>query len=178
VCAQEARWQLGLDEVLLMPVGEAPHRAIEHDPGPEERFELCRLAAAGAEWLTPSRAEVDRAGPSYTADTLAALRAQRPEAELYFVLGGDQALHLPGWHEPARVLEQATLAVVERDGVSIDDVKAAVSAVGEARMRPFSMPRIDVSSTEVRRRVAEGRPYRFLVPERVADRIEQAGLYR
>jgi nicotinate-nucleotide adenylyltransferase len=161
-----------------MPVGEAPHRAIEHDPGPEERFELCRLAAEGAEWLTPSRAEIDRPGPSYTADTLAALRAGRPEAELYFLLGGDQALHLPQWHEPARVLEQATLAVVERDGVSIDDVQAAVSAVGEARLRPFSMPRIDVSSTEVRRRIADGRPYRFLVPERVAERIERAGLYR
>jgi nicotinate-nucleotide adenylyltransferase len=178
VCAQEAWWQLELDEVLLMPVGEAPHRPVEHDPGGEERFELCRLAAGGAEWLTASRAEVDRDGPSYTVDTLAELRAERPQADLYFVLGADQALRLPEWHEPARVLELATLAIAERDGVPIEDVEAAVTRAGPARMERFVMPRLDVSSTEVRGRVAAGQPYRFLVPEPVADRIERVGLYR
>jgi nicotinate-nucleotide adenylyltransferase len=174
VCAQEARWQLQLDGVLLMPVGEAPHRTIEHDPGAEERYELCRLAAEGVEWLTASREEVDREGPSYTADTLERLGG----AELFFVLGADQALRLAEWHEPERVLRAATLAIVEREGLSTEDVLAAVSAVGEARVEHVTMPRIDVSSTEVRRRVGEGKPYRFLVPERVAMRIERAGLYR
>jgi nicotinate-nucleotide adenylyltransferase len=174
VCAQEAQWQLELDEVLLMPVGQAPHRPIEHDPGPEERFELCRLAADGVEWLTASRAEVDRPGPSYTVETLESFQ----DAELYFVLGADQALRLAEWHEPERVLRAATLAIVEREGVPIEDVEAAVSAVGQARVEPVGMPRIDVSSTEVRRRVAEGKPYRFLVPAPVADRIERVGLYR
>jgi len=178
VCAQEARWQLELDEVLLMPAGRAPHRTIEPEPGPEERWELARLAAEGAEWLSASRAEVDRPGPSYTADTLAALAEERAGTELHFVLGADQALQLGAWHEPERVLALAGLAVVERDGVPMEEVRKAVTAVGDARMEPFTMPRIDVSSTEVRRRVAEGRPYRFLVPERVADRIERAGLYR
>jgi nicotinate-nucleotide adenylyltransferase len=174
VCAQEACWQLELDEVRLMPVGQAPHRPIEHDPGPEERFELCRLAAEGVDWLTASRDEVDRPGPSYTADTLERMQ----DEELYFVMGADQALRLAQWHDPERVLRVATLAVAEREGVSIEDVRAAVSAVGQARVEAFAMPRIDVSSTEVRRRVAEGHPYRFLVPERVADRIERTGLYR
>jgi len=174
VCAQEARWQLELDEVLLMPVGRAPHRRVEHDPGPEERFELCRLAADGVEWLTASRAEVDRPGPSYTADTLEEVR----DADLFFLLGADQALRLAEWHDPERVLRAATLAIVEREGVAIEEAEAAVSAVGEARVEAFSMPRIDVSSTDVRRRVAERQPYRFLVPEAVADRIERVGLYR
>jgi nicotinate-nucleotide adenylyltransferase len=174
VCAQEARWQLELDEVLLMPVGEAPHRPVEHDPGPEERFELCRLAAGGVEGLTASRAEVDRPGPSFTADTLEGLG----DGDLYFLLGADQALRLAEWHEPERVLRAATLAIVEREGVAIEEAEAAVSAVGQARVEAFSMPRIDVSSTDVRRRVAEGEPYRFLVPEPVADRIERMGLYR
>jgi nicotinate-nucleotide adenylyltransferase len=178
VCAQEARWQLELEEVLLMPVGEAPHRAIEDDPGPEERFELCRLAAEGAEWLTASRAEVDRPGRSYTVDTLERLAAERPGAELHFIMGADQARQLSAWHEPRRLLDLATLAIAERDGVPMDEVRAAVAAVGDARLEPFRMLRIDVSSTEVRRRVADGRPYRFLVPERVADRIERGGLYR
>jgi nicotinate-nucleotide adenylyltransferase len=178
VCAQEARWQLELDEVLLMPVGRAPHRPIEPEPGAEERWELCRLAAEGTDWLEASRAEVDRPGPSYTADTLAGLARERPDAELHFVLGADQALQLGTWHEPRQVLALAGLAVVERDGVPMADVRKAVSAVGEARIEPFTMPRIDVSSTEVRRRIAEGRPYRFMVPGRVADRIERVGLYR
>ena len=84
----------------------------------------------------------------------------------------------PSWHEPERVLRAATLAIVEREGVAIEEAEAAVSAVGQARVEAFSMPRIDVSSTDVRRRVAEGQPYRFLVPEPVADRIERMGLYR
>ncbi len=167
-----------LEEVLLMPVGQAPHRPIEQEPGAEERHELCRLAAEEAEWLTASRAEIDREGPSYTADTLEQLRAQRGGDELYFILGADQALRLGQWHEPERVVATATLAVVERDGVPVDDVKAAVATLGDARVEPFRMHRIDVSSTEVRRRVAERRPYRFLVPAPVADRIERVGLYR
>ena len=173
MCAQEAYWQLELDEVLLMPVREAPHRQVEQDPGAEERFELCRLAAEGADWLTASRIEVDRPGPSYTADTLEAMNG-----ELFFIMGADQALQLAGWHEPERVLAAATLAVAERDGVPFSEAETAVKAVGDAHLRPFEMPRIDVSSTEVRRRVAAGRPYRVLVPERVGDRIERAGLYR
>jgi nicotinate-nucleotide adenylyltransferase len=173
VCAQEARWQLGLDEVLLMPVGEAPHRAIEHDPGAEVRFELCELAAQGAGWLSASRAEVDRPGPSYTADTV-----ERLGGDLFFVMGADQTLTFAEWHQPERVLRAATVAIVERAGVPIEDAEAAIRAVGPARVARFTMPRIDVSSTEVRRRVAEGRPYEFLVPEAVAERIEQLGLYR
>jgi nicotinate-nucleotide adenylyltransferase len=176
VCAQEARWQLELDEVLLMPVGEAPHRAIDRDPGPEERFELCRLAAEGVDWLTASRAEVDRPGPSYTADTLEQLGGAGRET--YLILGADQALRLGSWREPERVLQGATLAVVEREGVPIEEVRRAIGEVGDARAQTFTMPRIDVSSSDVRRRVADGRPYRFLVPERVADRIERVGLYR
>jgi nicotinate-nucleotide adenylyltransferase len=178
VCAQEAHWQLELDQVLLMPVGDAPHREVERDPGREERFELCRLAAEGTEWLHVSRAEVDRPGPSYTVDTLEALRREHPDAELHFIMGADQALRIGTWHEPARVLELSALAIAERDGISIEQVEAAVAAVGEARLERFTMPRIDVSSTAVRRRAAEGRPYGFLVPERVAERIERVGLYR
>jgi nicotinate-nucleotide adenylyltransferase len=178
VCAQEARWQLGLDEVLLMPVGEAPHRRIEHDPGAEERLELCRLAAESVEWLTASRAEVDRHGPSYTVDTLEQLHGERPDAGVCFVMGADQALQFATWREPQRVLELAALAIAERDGVAMEDVRSALAAVGDARVEQFAMPRIDVSSTDVRRRVAAGRPYEFLVPERVAARIEQRGLYR
>ena len=179
VCAQEAWWQLGLDGVVLMPVGEPSHRTIDADPGREERLRLCEAAAQGGDWLSASRVDVDRPGPTYTVDTLEDLRARSPEDELVFVLGADQAQQMPGWREPGRVLELARLAVAERAGVSARSVEEALAGVGGGgRVTFFAMPRVDVSSTDVRERVAAGRPYRFLVPERVAGLIEREGLYR
>jgi nicotinate-nucleotide adenylyltransferase len=179
VCAQEAYEQLELDEVVLMPVGEAPHREIEKDPGAELRAVLCEAAVDGAQWLTVSRVEVERGGQTYTVETLAELTQRNPETEYVFVLGADQARRLAGWREPERVLELAELAVAERSGASVDEVRETVAALGGGgRMKTFAMPRIDVSSTEIRARIATGRPYRFLVPERVAEIIEREGLYR
>lgn len=176
--AQEGFWQLGLDRVVLMPAGDAPHKVIEQDPGAEERYLLCELAARGGEWLDASRAEVDRPGPSYTADTLRQLTADRPGDELVWLLGADQARSLPQWHEPAEVLGLATLAVARRDGVGEDEVHDALAGLARAdRVRFFDMPSIGVSSTMVRERVAAHRPFRCFVPERVADRIEEVGLY-
>jgi nicotinate-nucleotide adenylyltransferase len=179
VCAQEAYGQLGLDEVVLMPVGQAPHREIESDPGAETRARLCDAAVEGVEWLTVSRVEVERGGRAYTVDTLAELTQGRPETEYVFVLGADQARRLADWREPGRVLELAELAVAERSGASVGDVRDTVAALGGGgRLTTFAMPRIDVSSTDIRARIATGRPYRFLVPERVAVLIEREGFYR
>jgi nicotinate-nucleotide adenylyltransferase len=179
VCAQEAYWQLGLDGVVLMPLGRASHRSVEPDPGPEERYRLCEAAAHGVDWLTVSRVEVDRDGETFTVDTLEQLREQSPDDEYVFVLGADQAMRLETWRDPARVLELTPLAVAERAGVPLEALHDIVVRLGgEGRLTPFSMPRMDVSSTEVRERVAAGRPYRFLVPEGVAQLIEQGGLYR
>ena len=107
VCAQEAQVQLELDRVVLVPVGQAPHRTIADDPGAEARLEMAELAVEGDPSLSVSRIELDRPGPSYTADTLAALRERAPDDELTLILGGDQAAALPSWHEPERVLELA-----------------------------------------------------------------------
>jgi nicotinate-nucleotide adenylyltransferase len=162
-----------------MPFGEAPHREVAQDAGRRTRLELCRLAAADDEWLEASGLEVDREGPSYTVTTLRLLREQRPDDELWIVLGADQALTLPRWHEPEEVLSLASVAVAERDGVGSDEVRSAIGALeGSERVRFFSMPRVDVSSSMVRARVAAGQPINHLVPARVAKRIEEAGLYR
>lgn len=178
VCAHEARWQLELDSVLFVPVGEAPHKEIEMDAGREERYALCRLAVAAEEGLEASRLDIDREGPSYTLDTLRVLREQSPLEEFCFILGADEAASLGSWHEPAQVLRLATLAVADRDGVGRAEVLAAVREVGDPdSLRFFSMPRIDLSSTLVRERVAAGQAFRHLVPRAVGDYIEQAGLY-
>ncbi|HLL87390.1 MAG TPA: nicotinate-nucleotide adenylyltransferase [Thermoleophilaceae bacterium] len=178
VCGQEALVQLGLDRVLLVPVGEAPHRAVELDP--QTRVDLCRAAVAGDERFGVSRVEVDREGPSYTVDTLRALgEGSGGEDDLVVILGGDQAAELRHWHDPAGVLSLAEVAVTTRGSVGPEEVRRRLADVrGAERLRSFSMPRIDVSSTLVRARVAEGLPIRYLVPDSVETLIVERGLYR
>jgi nicotinate-nucleotide adenylyltransferase len=180
VCASEAAAQLGLDRVLLTPVALPPHKHTQKDPGPAERLELCRLAIGDDDRLAVCDVEVDRGGPSYTVDTLRTLHERDPENQLTFILGGDIALGLPTWREPEAVLELATLAVAERAGAGRADVAERLEEAfpGLGTLEFFDMPRIDISSSEVRRRVADGRPIRYLVPGPVADRIEQGRLYR
>jgi nicotinate-nucleotide adenylyltransferase len=175
VCAQEAHAQLDLDVVVWVPVGQAPHRDIPQDPGPEVRLQMCDYTTAADERFGLSRIEVDRDGPSYTADTLRALRERSPGDELVLILGGDQAAALRAWHEPEDVIRLATIAVAARGEIDRTRVEDAIG--GEAELRFFDMPRIDVSSTMVRERAASGQPIRYLVPDKVANFIGAQSLY-
>ncbi|MGK2936594.1 MAG: nicotinate-nucleotide adenylyltransferase [Solirubrobacteraceae bacterium] len=181
LCASEAADQLALERVLLVPACEPPHKEVAHDPGPEARAELCELAVAGDPRLEVSRIELERAGRSYTVDTLRTLHATHANTELTFIVGGDMALSLPTWREPAEILRLARLGVAERSGVARQDILDRVgAALGDVsgRIDFFEMPRLDLSSSEIRRRIADARSVRYLVPEAVADRISAQGLYR
>jgi nicotinate-nucleotide adenylyltransferase len=179
VCAQEARAQLGLDRVVLMPVHTPPHKAALDDPGPEARLALCRAAVADDEELEVSTLELDRGGASYTADTLRALHGLHEGDDLTFIVGGDMASSLPSWREPEAVLELARVAVAEREEYRRQEIAERVGALRGAAERIvfFTMPRLDISSSDIRARLAEGRPIRWLVPIAVADEIERRGLY-
>jgi len=177
--AQEALWQLGLDEVVLMPTGEAPHKRIVDDPGRELRLAMTRLAAAEDSRFSVSTLEVDRDGPSYTYETLELLANERGDAELVFVMGADAAVGLESWREPQRVTELARLAVARRAGVSDADVTAVLRSLGAAeRATMLEMPQFGVSSSAVRERAAQGRPLRYLVPDEVARLVEEKGVYQ
>jgi nicotinate-nucleotide adenylyltransferase len=178
VAAQEAYAQLELDVVVWIPVGDAPHRAIEEDPGAEVRFEMVELAISADERFRASRIEIDREGPSYTVDTLRGLRDRGPDDEHFLILGGDQAAALPSWHEPAEVMSLATIAVFERATTSFNSIGITLARLpGREKLRLLQMPRIDISSTMVRRRAAAGKPIRYLVPDKVANFIGARGLY-
>jgi nicotinate-nucleotide adenylyltransferase len=179
VCAAEAAAALDLDRVLLTPVATPPHKAATMDPGPEERLALCRLAVTGDERLGVCDLEVKRGGPSYTVATLRELHERAPEDDLTFIVGGDIALGLPSWHEPEAVLGLATLAVAERSGAGRRDVIERLEQAfpGRPSLRFFDMPRMDVSSSQIRRRVAAGRSIRYFVPDLVAERIARERLY-
>lgn len=179
LCAQEAAWQLGLDRVLLVPVGEAPHKPLPDDPGGKARLEMCQLAIAGGLRLEVSALEVEREGTSYTYETLEQLSESLPRDELVFVLGADQAAGLGGWRSPERVLELARLGIVERSGTARQDVLAALDGLGGGdRAEFFEMPEIAVSSTLVRERIRAERPVRYLLSDPVIEFIAREGLYR
>ena len=181
VCAQAAWSQLGLDRVLLVPGHTPPHTEAVDAPGIEVRVALCEAAVAGDERLGVSRAEADVPGRSYTVDTLNRLHDARPEDQLTFIVGGDMAASLPQWREPRAILELCTIGAAARDGVGRDDVLERLDRElpgASDRIRFFDMPRIDISSTLIRCRVAAGEPVRYLVPDAVAASIEREGLYR
>ena len=175
--AHDAAHQLGLERVLLIPVGEAPHREIDPEPGAEVRMELVERAAQGDELLEASGIEVEREGPSYTFRTLELLLEQSAGDDVTLLMGADVAASLESWKKPERVLELARVGVAVRPGTDLDEAETVLERLG-GRFEAVRMPELSVSSTRVRRRVASGRSIRYLVPDGVREMIEEQGLYR
>jgi nicotinate-nucleotide adenylyltransferase len=171
--AELAREAAGLDRLLLLPSGQPPHRAGAA-AAPLDRYAMVSLASAGHPALLPSDLELRRQGPSYTVETLDTLTAQRPQAELFLVIGSDAFAEMASWHEPERVAALCTLLVIERPGAPA----AAAPALSGARVLRAAGVGLEVSSSAVRRLRQEGRSVRYLVPEPVADYIEKRELYR
>ena len=180
VAASEVAEALELDRVVWVPSARHPFKQGRIGAGPALRLEMVRAAIAGDPRFEADGLELEREGPSYTVDTLRSLAAAAArEDELVVILGGDQAAELPRWREPAAVLSLASVAVTTRGGVGPANVRARLETLpGSDRAVFFSMPRIDVSSTLVRRRVAERLAIRYLVPEGVEALIAERGLYR
>jgi nicotinate-nucleotide adenylyltransferase len=176
--AQEAIDALGLDELVLIPTGVAPHKRIEPEPGAEMRLEMTRRAVAGAERMRASDVEVAREGPSFAYRTLELLVDELQGSELIFVMGADVAAGLGSWRRPERVLELARVAIAEREGVERADVDATLAGLGASeRAEVVSMPQVGISSSMIRERIAAGRPIRWMVPDAVLGLIEEHGLY-
>lgn len=171
--AQDARQALGLDLVLLIPVRVPPHKRADRVTPAALRLEMVREAIAGTDRLEVSEIELGREGPSYTVDTLRRLRDQRPDVELTLIVGADQLAEMADWKEPEEISALAGLAVMNRGAlVPVEpdwDITLEWTAV--------SVTPLDVSSTEIRRRVAEGRPVGHLVPAEVLRIIERENLY-
>lgn len=179
--AEAARDQLGLDQVLLVTTGRAPHKEIEPEPGPEIRLDLTRRAVEGADGLEASGVEVEREGPSYMYETLEILASDLAGSPLWLVCGTDIASTLPNWERPTRVIELAGLAVAPRPGTDSQAVAQAVETLGgdtDARLTVLDFSPRDISSTEVRRRCAAGESIDDLVPPGVSEEIAARGLYR
>jgi len=170
IAAQDVHVALGLDRVLFIPAHAPPHKRSRAISPAAIRLEMLEAAIGDDARFGVDTLELERKGISYTADTLRQLREREPRGELYLLLGTDQARDLGAWREPAEIVRLARLVVMARDGVGSVTLPWPAETVG--------VTRIDVSSTEVRNRMAEGRPIRYLVPDGVLRVIEREGLYR
>lgn len=178
--AEEVRWALALQQVRFVPAALQPLKGAPPGATPARRLEMIRLACADNPAFVPDDLELRRPPPSYTVETLEHLRARSGlGVELWFIVGADAACDLPRWRRVADLVTLARLAIVERPGHTFDPIafeQAVPAAAG--RYRLLDGPRLDLSSTEIRRRVATGRPVRYLVPEAVRQYIADQGLYR
>lgn len=176
--ASDAVEQLSLDRVVFVPAAEQPLKPGSRETPPADRLAMVRALVGDDPRFAVDPIEIDRGGLSYTVDTLGTLVARQPGAELFLLAGADVLATFAHWREPERIRRQATLVVLTRGGA--DGTAPSEAPPDFPGGAPLFLPtrRVDVSSTEVRARLAAGRPIRGFVPESVADLIRSAGLYR
>jgi nicotinate-nucleotide adenylyltransferase len=178
VTAEEALWQFGLDEVAFVPTGQPWMKQDRRVTPAEDRYLMTVIATASNPAFSVSRIEVDRLGPTYTVDTLEELRAEAEEpVELFFVTGADAMLEIFHWKDPDQVLSRAHFIAATRPGYDLTRFEAEAPSA-HANVSVMHIPALAISSTDIRRRVAEGEPIRYLVPEGVQTYIEKSRLYR
>ncbi len=176
--AEEAAVQYELDEVLFVPTGQPWMKEHGEVSAAEHRYLMTVIGTASNPRFSVSRIEVDREGPTYTVDTLRALRDQYPnDLELFFVTGADAMLEILHWKDPEDVLALAHVIAATRPGYDISPFEKEAGA-RHPNFSVMNIPALAISSTDIRLRVKEGRPIRYLVPEGVKSYIEKAGLYR
>jgi nicotinate-nucleotide adenylyltransferase len=175
--AEWAREQLRLERVLFVPAARPPHKRRAGLSPVADRLAMTRLAVRGNQGFAVSTLELDGAGPSFTVDTLRALRQRAPHARLYLLLGADSLDEFRTWRHPEQILGLATLAVARRPGAGARS-RAWTAGAAARRVVWIENPAIDVSSSLLRARARAGRSLRYLVPERVAHYIARHGLYR
>ena len=173
VTAEQARADLGLDEVVFLPAGQ-PWQKDADTTSAEHRYLMTVLATAANPAFSVSRVEVDRDGPTYTVQTLRELRAQLPEGELFFITGADAILNILTWKDADECLELATFVAATRPGYDL----ARLETEGiRAEVCVLDVPALAISSTDVRERFAAGRAVRYLIPREVEEFVRKHGLY-
>ncbi|MBI3943048.1 MAG: nicotinate-nucleotide adenylyltransferase [Chloroflexi bacterium] len=179
VAAQEVYYRLKLDKVYFVPAGHPPHKPQKIITPPEMRVEMVRLAIEHHQGFDISRVDVDRPGPSYTIETLELLKQAWLETQLHFIMGMDSLSDFLTWHAPERIIALTRLAVVSRPHYEADlqSLEKALPRLVE-NIDWVPMPWMEISSTDLQRRVREGAPIRYLVPPAIESYIQEHNLYR
>jgi nicotinate-nucleotide adenylyltransferase len=180
ILAETAADSLDLATVLFVPVGVPPHKAARDLRAPaHHRFAMVERAVADNARFAASRVDIDRPGPHYSVDMLRLLKHDHPDAEFFFLIGGDSLRDLPTWSRPNELLELSYLGVMRRPGTvpDLDDLDDCLPGIRE-RVRWVDAPLLDISATEIARRIAAGQSVRYRLPDSVCAYIEEHGLYR
>jgi nicotinate-nucleotide adenylyltransferase len=177
VTAEEALNQFGLEGVVFVPTGQPWMKEPGIVSSAEDRYLMTVIATASNPLFSVSRMEVDRDGPTYTIDTLRSLKAERgPETELLFITGADAMLEILDWKQPDELFELARFIAATRPGYDVSSFDARTAT--QLGVTVMNVPALAISSTDIRSRVGDARPIRYLVPEGVKSYIEKARLYR
>ena len=177
--AEEARQAFALDEVVFVPNGRPAHKKAYLVSAPEDRYAMTLLATGSNPAFRCSRVEIERPGLSYTIDTVRAFRQARPELDaLYFITGADAVLEILTWHEYDRLVRECQFIAVTRPGFVLERLGEIAGAEFLHQIHFLPIPGLEISSTDLRRRVREGRSVKYLTPEPVESYIRQRGLYR
>lgn len=183
VTAEEARVQFDLAQVVFVPNRYPPHKALNDVTDPEHRYRMTALAVAGNPRFAVSRIEIDRPGPSFTIDTISELRRAHEADELFYITGADAILQIVRgeWERSAELLTLCQFIAASRPGFPIDvhDLRR-YNVTGRLldNLHVMEIPALAISSTDIRGRVAAGRPIRYLLPDAVGDYIADYGLYQ
>jgi len=181
IAAETVREKCRLDRVLLVPAGKPPHKPEEAVSPARHRYLLTCLGTLNNPAFEVDRVDIDRGGMSYTLDTIRALKRRYREAELFFIMGADSLLDLPNWHEPAALLASCRFIVTTRPGWNLHAAEERLGPLfidNRERIEFVEIPQIEISSREIRRRIAAGESVRYLVPDLVLRYIEEHRLYR
>jgi nicotinate-nucleotide adenylyltransferase len=177
--AEEARQAFALEQVVFVPNGRPAHKKAALVSSPEDRYAMTVLATASNPAFACSRVELDRPGPSYTIDTLRHFRTEHPELDaLYFITGADAILEILSWHEAAHLVDEFLFIAVTRPGFILERLREIVDSHVLQRVSFLPMPGLEISSTDIRRRVRAGRSVKYLTPEPVEEYLLKKGLYR
>lgn len=171
--AEQSREQLELERVLFVPAGDPWRKAFRYIVPAQHRLAMTNLAIADQAAFDVDECEIERDGPTYTADTLRLLRERRPGDEFYLLLGEDALADLPFWREPEAISELARIVVAPRGGVVLPELP-----FDGDRVTRIQMPYLEISSTDLRERARHGRSLRYMVPDSVIAYIREHGLYQ
>ena len=178
ILAEQCRESCKLDRVWFVVAGVPPHKPVGRT-AVAHRLEMVRIAIAGHPAFSVSEIEAMRPGPHYSVETLESVHRDQPDHDLFFMIGADSLVDLPTWREPARITQLATIVVVNRPG--IEEIDPASLPQFGPRSHPLvsvTIPPVGIASTDLRRRLVEGRSIRYMVPRGVEAYIEAQGLYR
>jgi nicotinate-nucleotide adenylyltransferase len=180
VTAEEALVQFNLDKVVFMPTGQPARKTGREVTSAEHRYLMTVIATSANPDFDVSRMEIDRPGLTYTVDTMLALReAHGPQAELYFITGADAVWDIATWRDAGRFEGLCTFIAATRPGYDLDAAMLEhADALSRLTIEFIEVPSLAISSTDIRGRVAQRRPIRYLMPEAVAAYIAKYGLYR